>query len=41
MARALCVMAILRAVIYYSHESESLVVNAARNFKSQNIHFER
>lgn len=41
MARALCVMAIVRAVIHYSHESQSLVVNAARRFESQNIHFER
>lgn len=41
MARALRVMAIVRAVIYYSHESGSLVVNAARHFKSRNIHFQR
>lgn len=41
MARALCVMAIVRAVTYCSHESESLVADAARHFKSKNTHFER
>lgn len=41
MARALCVMAVVRAVMYCSHESESLVADAARHFKSKNIHFER
>lgn len=41
MARALCVMAIVRAVMYCSHESESLVADAARHFKSKKIHFER
>lgn len=41
MARALLVMAIVRAVKYCRHESQSLVVNAARHFKSQYIHFRR
>lgn len=41
MARALCVMAVVRAVMYCSHEPESLVAEAAKLFKSKNIHFER
>lgn len=41
MARALCVMAIVRAVMYCSHESQSWAADAARHFKSKNTHFER